>query len=79
LREHAATIDLAGIADSHPSPLVVIDPANAQARADELAEHLPFASAHFAVTALPHPAIVQALWGRTGFALSNVRELALLE
>ncbi|MET0976428.1 MAG: hypothetical protein ABWX82_12240 [Leifsonia sp.] len=79
LRTYAPTIELEEIVASHGSPLIVIDPARARARVAQLENELPFVRLNYAVTALPHPSIVRALWGRTGFSLSTVRELDLLE
>src|SRR3954466_9635762 len=79
LRSYAPSIELDELMATHGSPLLLIDPSRARARVEQLQNELPFATLNFALTALPHPSLVHALWGRTGFTLGNVRELDLLE
>ncbi|MEJ3404334.1 hypothetical protein WDJ51_06295 [Rathayibacter sp. YIM 133350] len=78
LRESARLTGLDELVDPCDGPLALIDPAGARERLAELKRALPFVRFSVAVAALPHPAIVQALWGEADFSLSSAADLRLL-
>lgn len=86
-REQARALELAELIETHTSapapsasstPLLVIDPMAARDRLHELRRALPFVRFHVPVTALPHDAVLRALWGETEFAVADARDLETL-
>ncbi|GGG04789.1 ornithine decarboxylase [Rhodococcoides trifolii] len=65
LREAAPT--WADLAARHGTPLLVLDPREVQRRYAELQELLPYIRFHYAVKALPHPAVIAAVVSRDGW------------
>lgn len=63
----------------HGTPLLVLDPDRVAARYRLLAEHLRGVRLHYAVKALPHPAVLMtvAAWGG-GFDVAAKAEVDLL-
>jgi ornithine decarboxylase len=68
---------LAALVEEHGSPLLLLDPAVAVARYTALAAALPFVRFHYAVKALDHPAVLEAL--RDAGAWFDVASIAELQ
>lgn len=83
LRESLRRSPLAGrweeLLRRHGTPLLVLDPTRVTARYRTLAAHLPGAGLHFAVKALPHPAVLAAVAAAGGgFDVATVAEVDLV-
>ncbi|KUI28613.1 type III PLP-dependent enzyme [Mycobacterium sp. GA-2829] len=84
LGAQAARQDWAGLLEAHGTPLLVLDPDAVRAAYRELSARLPGFGLHYAVKALPHPAVLAAVAGcgggfdvATGAEVDTVRALGI--
>ncbi|KQM84496.1 hypothetical protein ASE68_05710 [Agromyces sp. Leaf222] len=80
LADDARRFDLAGLAERHGTPLLVLDADRVTGRLLELRRHLPGVEIAVALKALPHPALIRAVdaFGAS-FDVASRGELDLLE
>ncbi|MGI9822567.1 type III PLP-dependent enzyme [Agromyces sp. Marseille-Q5079] len=80
LAADARRLDLAGLAERHGTPLLVLDADRVTAQLLELRRRLPGVELHVALAALPHPALIRAVdaFGAS-FDVASRAELDLLE
>ncbi len=74
-----ATDDARAAVALHGTPLLLLDPERVRAQVQRMRTALPFVRLHYAVKALPHPAVIAALdEEQCGFDVATGEELALL-
>ncbi len=83
LRESLRASTFAGhwpeLLNRHGTPLLILDPTRVTARYRALADRLPGVGLHFAVKALPHPAVLAAVAAAGGgFDVATVAEVDLI-
>ncbi|MEM8984463.1 MAG: type III PLP-dependent enzyme, partial [Pseudomonadota bacterium] len=70
---------LRALAAEHGTPLLVLDGGEIRARYRALAAALPNVALHYAIKALPHDAVVRALWHEgAGFDVASAGEIGVL-
>jgi ornithine decarboxylase len=80
LSAFAARVDLDALLREHPTPLAVIEPERAAEQYRRLAAALPSVRLHYALKALPHPAVLRALIAEDAwFDVAGDAEIDVLE